>query len=210
MRARRMRVIVSLIEDAFERWGEAKILDVGGRRTYWSPLSSEYLRDRKVQITLLNLAEDLKSNDDEHFLHVAGDACNLSSFDDKEFHIVHSNSVIEHVGGWERMKKFAKETRRLGHGVYVQTPYFWFPIEPHYITPFFHWLPRPLQVRLVEQFTLGNRGRARNLDHAAELIDEAPRLLDFREYKSLYPDCTIISEKFLLLTKSMIAFRRIA
>src|SRR3546814_10323990 len=67
----------------------------------------------------------------------------------RSFDIAHSNSVIEHVITWDNMKNFARETRRVAAWHYVQTPYFWFPVDPHfYKLPFYHWLPRPLRAKL--------------------------------------------------------------
>ena len=37
------------------------------------------------------------------------------------------------------MRAFAAETKRLADNYYIQTPYFWFPIDPHYYRiPLFH------------------------------------------------------------------------
>jgi SAM-dependent methyltransferase len=61
-------------------------------------------------------------------------------FADGEFDLVYSSSVIEHVPR-ERRPAFAAEVRRVGRGLYVQTPAFSFPVEPHSLLPFAHWLP---------------------------------------------------------------------
>jgi hypothetical protein len=168
----------------------------------------DFLRQHGVTVTLLNLSEDLTGTDDETFTHVVGDACNLAGYADGSFHIAHSNSVIEHVGGWVNVKRFASEIRRVATGLFVQTPYFWFPVEPHYIAPLIHWLPRPLQEAMVRAFPLGHfRRREPDWDAAMVAIDATPRLLDQRAFRLLFPDCTIVKERFLLLTKSLIAVR---
>lgn len=206
-RARRIGPLLKLIESAYNMHGHVRLLDVGGRKLYWNIVPQDFLRNNKVSITILNLPGELQGSDDEIFKHVAGDACNLPEYADKEFHIVHSNSVIEHVGNWENVKRFASEVRRVGSALFVQTPYFWFPIEPHLAAPFFHWIPRPLQETLVLRFQLGHSGRARDLDAAIIRIQEGARMLDLRAYKLLFPDCTILKERFCLLTKSLIAVR---
>ncbi len=40
---------------------------------------------------------------------------------------------------------FARELRRVARGWYVQTPAFSFPVEPHALLPFAHWLPPRLR-----------------------------------------------------------------
>jgi len=60
-------------------------------------------------------------------------------FEDGAFDLVYSSSVIEHVAP-ARREAFAREVRRVGRGFYVQTPARSFPIEPHALLPFAHWL----------------------------------------------------------------------
>jgi SAM-dependent methyltransferase len=61
-------------------------------------------------------------------------------FGDGEFDLAYSSSVIEHVDPAARTA-FAAELKRVGRGFYVQTPAWSFPIEPHALLPFAHWLP---------------------------------------------------------------------
>jgi SAM-dependent methyltransferase len=75
---------------------------------------------------------------------VQADAADGLPFDDGQFDLVYCSSVIEHVPP-ERRQAFAAELRRVGRGFYVQTPAFSFPIEPHALLPFAHWLPVALR-----------------------------------------------------------------
>jgi hypothetical protein len=211
LRAKRIKPLLQLISDAHARHNQVRLLDVGGRKTYWNILPPGFLRNHNVSITVLNVPGELQEYDDDIFSHVVGDACDLRQYSDGHFHIAHSNSVIEHVGGWQNVKRFAGECRRVASGLFVQTPYFWFPVEPHYIFPLFNWFPRPMQERMVQHFALGYGGRkAPDLDTAIDWIDAAPRLLDLRAYELLFPDCRIVKERFFLLTKSLIAIRPVA
>jgi hypothetical protein len=207
MRAKRMAPLIGLISRVHSKNGRVRILDVGGRETYWKALPPGFLDNHEVEITILNLPCDLVGEDSKTFTYVVGDACDLSQYSDCSFDIVHSNSVIEHVGNWDRIRAFAKEVRRLAPGLFIQTPYFWFPIEPHFIKPAHHWLPKPLRASMWMRFKMGARGRANNINEAMNELDEEPYLLDKRMFSHLFPDCKIIKERFLLFTKSMVAYR---
>ena len=53
-----------------------------------------------------------------------GDGCNLEKFKRNSFDIVHSNSVIEHVGNWDRIKNFSNEIKRVGKNYFLTTNQF--------------------------------------------------------------------------------------
>jgi SAM-dependent methyltransferase len=71
---------------------------------------------------------------------VQADATERLPFADDAFDLAYSSSVIEHVPR-ERRAAFASELKRVARGWYVQTPARSFPIEPHALLPFAHWLP---------------------------------------------------------------------
>jgi hypothetical protein len=70
-------------------------------------------------------------------------------FMDGEFDVGFSNAVIEHVGAREQQRKFAAEITRTCRRVFLCTPNRWFPIDPHTLLPFVHWLPRALRDPLL-------------------------------------------------------------
>lgn len=71
---------------------------------------------------------------------VRADVADGLPFADDEFDLAYCSSVIEHVPR-ARRPAFAAEVRRVGKGWFVQTPARSFPIEPHSLLPFAHWLP---------------------------------------------------------------------
>lgn len=210
LRRRRDIKLRQLIASIATPKGSISILDMGGTVEYWERVGVEFLREHGASVTLINRfageLSDAKTYDGI-FSYAVGDACDLSQFKDKVFDLAHSNSVIEHVYTWENMKAFARETRRVANFYYVQTPYFWFPIDPHYYRmPLFHWFPRPTRAWLLSTFAIAHSGRVKTVDAAYEIVDAA-RLLDFRQFKFLFPDSSTEFERFGGLPKSMIAIR---
>lgn len=181
---------------------ETRILDVGGTPANWA------LLDVRPRVTILNLPRAIEE-DRESMTWIFADGCRLP-FRDKSFDIVFSNSVIEHLGGPTSHRDYAREVARVGIRYFVQTPNRWFPIEPHLLTPLVHFLPIGWQRRWIERFTVWEwlarprpDQRAFYLKHYLDDI----RLLDGRAMQTLFPDARLVRERFLGLTKSLIAIR---
>jgi SAM-dependent methyltransferase len=87
---------------------------------------------------------DLSPRPDYPGPFVQADVLEGLPFADGEFELAYCSSVIEHVAPRDR-PAFARELRRVARGWYVQTPAFSFPIEPHALLPFAHWLPHALR-----------------------------------------------------------------
>ena len=62
-------------------------------------------------------------------------------FADGEFDVGFSNAVVEHVGARSDQKRFIHELCRVAGRVFVTTPNRLFPVDPHTLLPFVHWLP---------------------------------------------------------------------
>ena len=206
-RFRRARAakVVALIEATFAARGRCRIADLGGEPTYWNILfDRKFLEANRVHVSLFN--PQPFAVDDPMFTAVVGDACDLREHGDQSFDLVHSNSVVEHVGDWVRMEAFARECRRLAPRYYVQTPYFWFPIEPHFSSPFFHWRSEQTRARLLMKRPHGFSEKAPDIGAAMRDVQHA-RLLDKAQFRFLFPDARHVDEKFAGLTKSLIAIR---
>ncbi len=114
----------------------ARVLDVG----------CGALGLRGLEPTLDITGADLAERPDYPGPFVRADAAAGLPFVDGEFDLVYCSSVIEHVPP-ARRAAFAAEVRRVGRGWFVQTPAVSFPIEPHALLPFAHWLPAGLRRR---------------------------------------------------------------
>ena len=108
----------------------ARVLDVG--------CGQIGLRALEPQLDITGV--DLAPRPDYPGPFVQADAAAELPFADGEFELVYCSSVIEHVPPARRVA-FAREIRRVGRGWFVQTPAWSFPIEPHALLPFAHWLP---------------------------------------------------------------------
>jgi len=204
LRARRIAPLLRIVEEVHERRGAVSIVDVGGTEAYWGIVPSSFLDRHDVRITLVNLPGTGLGGSHGRFDTVEADGCELGCFADRSFDIAHSNSVLEHVGEWSRMVAFGGEMARVASVYFVQTPNFWFPIEPHAMMPFFHWLPKRIRVWLVMHSALGHWSRGETQRDALAIVESA-RLLRRRELQTVLPASTITTEWLLGLPKSLVA-----
>jgi methyltransferase family protein len=63
-------------------------------------------------------------------------------FADDEFDVGFSNAVVEHLGDRASQEAFVHELARVARRVFLATPNRWFPLDPHTLLPFVHWLPQ--------------------------------------------------------------------
>lgn len=202
-RAKRLARFVTLVDEILAKQKSCRVLDLGGNRDYWLDLEQVWA-GRPLAFTLVNLVPERLG--DPRFEAIQGDCCSLPQFDDNSYDIVHSNSVLEHVGQWKQMSAFAREVRRLARRYFVQTPNYWFPLEPHFKSLFFHWLPEPMRIAKVMRRGLGAFPRAESVDDAQRFIEDS-NLLDARRFASLFPEARIERERVFGFTKSLIAVR---
>ncbi len=191
--------------DEFPIDARTRILDVGGAAETWSSTPGAAAR-----IVLLNMPRASGEAFTTGFACVAADACSLP-FADRAFDIVFSNSVIEHVGPPEAQARFAAEAARVGKAFWVQTPNRYFPIETHLLTPFVHWLPKRWSAPIVRRFTvwaLLNRIDAEAKRWYIEHFLKDIRLCSAADLRRLFPQAEVRKERFLLMTKSLIAVRK--
>lgn len=176
-----------------------KILDVGGVPETW------YGTGFESNVTLINLSFNCKLSG---LRCVEGNACKMNMFSDKEFDVVFSNSVIEHVGCYDNQVNFSNEVCRVGTRYWIQTPNKLFPVELHFLFPFFQFLPKPAQNFIATRWKYShvyrnNNGNIKNILNEAESL----RLLSKCEMAQLFPDSSIYEEKYFYLHKSIVAFK---
>jgi hypothetical protein len=189
-----------LFTERFPDHGEMRVLDLGGTVNAWrrAPVSPH-------QVVTLNLKRE--DSDLDWVVPMVGDACEPpSDLAGERFDLVFSNSVIEHVGGHARRAAFAETVHTFGHRHWVQTPYRYFPLEPHWLFPGFQFLPVKAKARVMCHWPIGaytkehDFGRAVSSALMIELVSETA----MRHY---FADSAIVHERILGLTKSLIAIR---
>jgi SAM-dependent methyltransferase len=123
---------------------------------------------------------------------VQADVTDQLPFDSGEFDLAYCSSLIEHLPRPAR-PSFAAEIRRVARGWYVQTPAFSFPVEPHALLPFAHWLPPSLR---RHYWRLGVAGDWEEIE-----------LLGRQELAALFPRGELYAERAFGLAKSWISVR---
>ena len=148
---------------------------------------------RALEPTLDITGVDIAPRPDYPGPFVQADATQRLPFADGQFDLAYSSSVIEHVPP-ERRAAFAAEVRRVARGWFVQTPARSFPIEPHALLPFAHWLPPGLR---RHYWRLGAMGHWEDI-----------RLLGRRELEALFGPAQ--PERVGPLTKSWVCVRPVS
>lgn len=178
-----------------------KILDLGGTELYWKTM--EFPESDHYEIVLLNLEKQEITS--KYIKSIAGDATNMEEIVDQSIDVVFSNSVIEHVGDLDAQSRMAREVARIGKRYFIQTPNYWFPMEPHFLMPGFQWLPVALRIWLVRHYSLGWHSRVEEIEQARYLVNHTC-LLTKKEFQSLFPKANLYEEKIFGMTKSFILY----
>ena len=177
------------------------IADIGGTESFWKNMG--IIDEPGISVTILNLTpvETTLPNVCSHVF----DATNLFPMPENHFDIAFSNSVIEHVGDFEAQEKMAKGIRHIAKKYFLQTPNYYFPIEPHFLFPGFQFLPVESRVFLVKNFNLGWVKKEPNEERARNIVDEV-KLLTRADLEKLFPNSNIVSEKCFGLDKSFLVY----
>jgi hypothetical protein len=203
-RRRRFSVFLTLVQEVIKQKGHCRIADVGGKMEAWE-VFREFWSDLPITVTMLNANRSSVALDNR-FDTKTIDARDLSEYEDNSFDVVFSNSVIEHVGTRFDQRRMASEMTRIAPRHFIQTPNYWFPIEPHFRLPFIHWLPMSVRVWIIRHGSFGFYPRATSAQHALEMLADA-NLLTATQFAQLFPQSEIKKERFIF-TKSLIAVKR--
>ena len=192
----------TLVASLFPDLADLRVVDLGGTTEAWlrAPV-------RPAAVTVVNLYEPGES-DDEWLLPVTGDACAArvalaAAGAPGSYDLVFSNSLLEHVGGHGPRQSLAREIRALAPRHWVQTPYRYFPVEPHWLFPMLQFLPLSARAKAAARWPLAHS----RPENAAQAMAEVQwtELIGLAEMRAYFPESTIHRERMAGLTKSIVA-----
>ncbi len=180
---------------------EMSVLDLGGTVDFWSRAP---IRPRALH--LVNLEPPVDDHPDWMRVDVA-DACAIpAGLLDDSYDLVYSNSVIEHVGGHRQRQAFARQVLDAGPAHWVQTPYRYFPVEPHWVAPLMQFFPLRTRAAIGRVWPLGTCRPESRQESIREQMEV--ELLDITQMRHYFPESTLVYERMCGLVKSIIATSR--
>lgn len=198
LRTRRFSLFERLV-DKLQK--PVRIIDIGGTAEFWKLRG--WAENSDYQITTVNI--NPSPSDYSNISSTYGDARDLSQFADYSFDVSFSNSVIEHLFELQHQKAMAHEHLRLARAWWVQTPNYWFPIEPHFHFPGWQWLPMSTRIAIIRKVGVGHRGRCPDRLIATRIVQEI-RLLTRRDLSKMFPNGIIWPERFAGFVKSWVCY----
>ena len=120
------------LRETFPEIESMSVMDLGGTAEAWqrAPL-------RPASVHVVNLEPEPEGLPDWIRADQADATALPPTIIGAHYDLVFSNSVIEHVGGHVQRLRFADAIHKLADRHWVQTPYRYFPIEPHWLFPRF-------------------------------------------------------------------------
>jgi hypothetical protein len=178
-----------------------RVLDLGGTPHFWhsAPVRPAY-------VTTLNL--DNQYDVQESWLeHVVADACDIAALDfcAGDYSLVVSNSLIEHVGGYQRRKELSRVIAAAAPAHWIQTPDRYFPIEPHYLAPGFQFLPIKMRAAAIRHWPIAHERVYTGADAVAQVL--TIDLISATELQHLFPYSEIWHERLVGVSKSIVAVK---
>jgi hypothetical protein len=196
MRARRHE----WLREAFPGFAAMSVIDLGGTAEWWLRAAVH-----PASVHVVNIARE--AGDLPPWLRASqADACHLpAAIRAGRYDLAFSNSVLEHVGGWDRRQRFSEAVHALAPAHWVQTPYRYFPLEPHWLFPGFQFLPVAVRAELACRWPLSHAPAASREQGLREALET--ELVGRSEMRLLFPGSKIRLERVAGLVKSLIAVR---
>jgi hypothetical protein len=188
------------LREAFPDLDRMSVIDLGGTADSWQRAPV-----RPAAVHVVNL-EPVPSELPAWLRAEQGDACSLPDrILADHYDLVFSNAVLEHVGGHAQRMRFAEAVHKLADRHWVQTPYRYFPVEPHWLFPGFQFLPVNMKVAVARRWPFAYGGASTREDALWATLNV--ELIGRTEMAYCFPDSEIRAERMFGLVKSLIAVR---
>ena len=179
-----------------------RVLDLGGSLRAWEAAPA-----RPKHVTIVNLDDRISGAPADWYEVRHGNACDPDQdILDGGFDLVYSNSLLEHVGGHAQRRQLATVIERAASRHWVQTPYRYFPIEPHWLVPGMQFMPLAARSAIARRWPFGPANRQ---TEAGRLVNEVAfvELVSITEMRDYFPGSEIWIERAAGLPKSLVAVR---
>jgi hypothetical protein len=181
----------------FPNLADMRVLDLGGTAISWRVLGM-----RPSSLTIVNL-DPVEGPYEPWMEIVKADACQ-GGFG--KYDLVFSNSLMEHLGGHARRQQFADVVQESASSWWIQTPYRYFLIEPHWIFPFFQFLPFRTRVMICQHWNTLHEPARKDRAEAAAMVASI-ELICATEMRAYFPSSKIWYERIAGLPKSLVAIK---
>jgi hypothetical protein len=180
----------------FPNLADMRVLDLGGYADTWRIPGM-----RALSVTLANIDDAAEHPDEPWMEMINADAC-AGGFD--KYDLVYSNSLMEHLGGHARRQEFSEVVRESASSWWIQTPYRYFPVEPHWLFPCFQFLPFRARVMVCQHWDTLKTPAVKDVAEAAESVASV-ELISATEMRTYFPTSEIWFERIAGLPKSLVA-----
>jgi len=188
-----------MLVERFPELSEMRVLDLGGTADSWVRAGV-----RPSEVILLNVHSEF--SEEPWLRFVEGDACSPpTSVRVERFDLVYCNSLIDQVGGHERRLRLAETIHGQAPHHWVQTAYRYFPLDAYFLFPWFASLPPSVRGALARRWRLASRFSAEPRVALEGVL--AVELLTKTHMRYYFPHSELLRERFIGLTKSLIATR---
>jgi hypothetical protein len=191
-----------------------KILDLGGTVSMWERWG--LAADKGLHVTLANnYSADTNGKfvvpQNDNFVRLDVDVVELDEMFYRQFDLVFSNSMLEHLPNRTLQERVAYAIISSGTAYFVQVPNKYSLIDPHFahpLAPFFASWPRSLQKTMLLLSGLNGGKRHRSLDSAGRRLDNyCP--LSIGDTRRLFRDATVSFEWSYGIPMSIVARKRV-
>ena len=176
---KRRRQVLNIFLETMNPGPMDSCLEIGGPTFYMSEITNRFHEYIVINMDVNYFNSNIVAYSKPYQL-VFGDGCHLP-FKNNSIDYIFGNAVLEHVPR-ELRQDFAGEVKRVCRkGYFFANDNHWFPLDPHYLVPFYQFLPHKFKRRISRYVSFKWMPKG--------TYDEI-NLLTIKEYRKLFPGAT--------------------